>query len=155
MTGHRDLCAGDAALTDAIAEALTGIDSRRRAGTSATPVGLAIVSALAEGADRIVARLAMLRGASLEVVLPMPPGDYLTDFKSPSSQGEFDTLLARATTVTELAWAGERDEAYERAGRVILTVRTSCWPCGMGRPPAAAAVQPRSSPTPSSRACRC
>lgn len=86
VTGHRDLCAGDAALTDAIAEALTGIDSRRRAGTSATPVGLAIVSALAEGADRIVARLAMLRGASLEVVLPMPPGDYLTDFKSPSSR---------------------------------------------------------------------
>ena len=120
VTGHRDLCAGDAALTDAIAEALTGIDSRRRAGTSATPVGLAIVSALAEGADRIVARLAMLRGASLEVVLPMPPGDYLTDFKSPSSQGEFDTLLAQATTVTELAWAGERDEAYERAGRVIV-----------------------------------
>jgi len=119
VTGHRDLCA-DAALTDAVAEALARIDSRRRAGTSATPVGLAVVSALAEGADRIVARLAMQRGASLEVVLPMPPGDYLTDFKAASSQDEFDALLARATTVTELAWTGERDKAYERAGQVIV-----------------------------------
>jgi hypothetical protein len=120
VTGHRDLCADDAALTDAVAEALATIDSRRRAGTSATPVGLAVVSALAEGADRIVAWLAMQRGASLEVVLPMPPADYLTDFKPASSQDEFDALLAQATTVTELDWTGERDRAYERAGRAIV-----------------------------------
>lgn len=120
VTGHRDLCADDAALTDAVAEALARIDSRRRAGTSATPVGLAVVSALAEGADRIVARLAMLRGASLEVVLPMPPSDYLTDFKLVSSRDEFGALLAQATMVRELAWTGDRDEAYERAGRVIV-----------------------------------
>jgi hypothetical protein len=120
VTGHRDLCADDAALADAVAEALATIDSRRRAGTSATPVGLAVVSALAEGADRIVAWLAMERGASLEVVLPMPPDDYLTDFKSASSQDEFGVLLAQATTVTELDWTGARDRAYERAGRAIV-----------------------------------
>jgi hypothetical protein len=120
VTGHRDLCGDDAALTGAVAVALATIDSRRRAGTSATPVGLAVVSALAEGADRIVARLAMQQGASLEAVLPMPPGDYLTDFKSASSQDEFDALLAQATTVTELDWTGERDKAYERAGRAIV-----------------------------------
>ena len=120
VTGHRDLCADDAALTDAVAEALARIDSRRRAGTTATPVGLAVVSALAEGADRLVARLAMLRGASLEVVLPMSPSDYVTDFKLVSSRDEFDALLAQATMVSELGWTGERDEAYERAGRVIV-----------------------------------
>jgi len=120
VTGHRDLCADDAALTGAVAGALAQIESRLRPGTSATPVGLAVVSALAEGADRIVAWLALERGASLEVVLPMPPGDYLADFESATSQVDFAALLAQATTITELAWAGERDEAYERAGRMIV-----------------------------------
>jgi len=53
-------------------------------------------------------------------VLPMPAGDYLADFRSASSQDEFDALLAQAGAVTELAWTGERDRAYERAGRVIV-----------------------------------
>ena len=93
---------------------------RYRTGTAATPVSLTVVSALAEGADRLVAREAMDARASLEVVLPLPADDYLTDFESDASKSEFRTLLKKASAVTELPVAGERDEAYERAGRAVV-----------------------------------
>lgn len=120
VTGHRKLAEGDPALTDAVDAALDRIEVRRRAGTAATPVGLTVVTALAEGADRIVARRAMLRGASMEVVLPMPCDDYLTDFESAASRDDFNSLLKQAATITELAGSAGRDRAYERAGRVIV-----------------------------------
>ena len=93
VTGHRKLPAGDPALTDGVDDALDRIEMRRSGGTATTPVGLTVVSALAEGADRIVARRAMLRGARLEVVLPMPRDDYLADFKSAASRDDFCSLL--------------------------------------------------------------
>lgn len=119
VTGHRWIEA-DPAIVDAVRDALGRIDARRRSGTAATPVTLTVVSALAEGADRLVARQALLRGASLEVVLPLPRDDYLADFTTEESQAEFRELLGQAAAVTELAAAGERDEAYERAGRAVV-----------------------------------
>jgi len=120
VTGHRYLDSNDPALVTAVRENLKLIESRCRKGTAATPVGLTVVSALAEGADRIVAREGIGRGASLEVVLPLPLDDYLTDFKSDTSRSEFCALLVdHASAITELP-AAERDEAYERAGRVIV-----------------------------------
>jgi hypothetical protein len=103
-----------------VEDALDRIEIRRPIGTAATPVGLTIVSALAEGADRLVARQAMLRGARLEVVLPMPRDDYLTDFKTATSQDDFSALLKQASTIAELPGNAGRDKAYERAGRLIV-----------------------------------
>ena len=121
ITGHRSIGTDDdTTVVDAVREALDQIEERRRRGTTATLVDLTVVSSLAEGADRLVAWQAMLRGASLEVVLPLPRDDYLTDFTSEESKAQFHTLLGQAAAVTELAAAGGREEAYERAGRAVV-----------------------------------
>lgn len=121
VTGHRDIDSGDTALRTEVRKKLQLIQSRCPKGTAATPVSLTVVSALAEGADRIVAWEGIGRGASLEVVLPLPLDDYLSDFKSDTSRSEFCTLLVdHASAITELAADGGRDEAYERAGRAIV-----------------------------------
>jgi hypothetical protein len=120
VTGHRSVAEDDPAVVAAVRDALGQIEARRRTGTAATPVDLTVVSALAEGADRLVARQAMLLGASLEVVLPLPRDDYLSDFRSHTSKAGFHELLGKAAAVTELAADGEREEAYERAGRAVV-----------------------------------
>ncbi len=56
----------------------------------------ALVTALAEGADRIAARAALARGWRLVAPLPFPAEDYAADFAEPASRAEFDALLARA-----------------------------------------------------------
>jgi hypothetical protein len=121
VTGHRFIDQNDEALLTAVGEALDRIERNCRKGTAATPVNLTVVSALAEGADRIVARAAIGRGAILEVVLPLPLDDYLTDFESEKSRSEFCRLLVdHASAITELPAAGGRDAAYERAGQAIV-----------------------------------
>ena len=78
------------------------------------------MSALAEGADRLVAQQAMVRGASLEAVLPLPRDDYLADFSAEESKAEFLELLGRAAVVIEQPATPRREEAYERAGRAVV-----------------------------------
>jgi hypothetical protein len=60
---------------------------------------LAVMSALAEGGDRLVARCALDLGIPLIAPLPMPLADYLGDFPEPASRAEFEALLARAEVV--------------------------------------------------------
>jgi SMODS and SLOG-associating 2TM effector domain 1 len=120
VTGHRFISNDDVAVTDAVRRGLEHIDERRRTGTGGTPVGLTVVSALAEGADRIVAGEALARGASLEVVLPLPREDYQADFASEESKADFRALMGRAAAITELAASGRREDAYERAGRAVV-----------------------------------
>jgi hypothetical protein len=120
VTGHRSIDPGEPAIVDAVRTMLAQIQQTRRAGTTATPVDLTVVSALAEGADRLVAREALGRGASLEVVLPLPRDDYECDFTSARSKAEFRALLAQAAAVTEQAAGGKREEAYERGGHAVV-----------------------------------
>lgn len=80
-----------------------------------------IVSALAEGADRLVVRRLLARPATrLVVVLPLTADDYETDFCAAASRREFRSLLARADDVVQVATAAGRDAAYESAGRELL-----------------------------------
>src|SRR5437588_722239 len=52
-----------------------------------TPIRLAVVSPLAEGADRLVARMVLADPETLlEVALPLPLHDYQTDFTSEESK---------------------------------------------------------------------
>jgi hypothetical protein len=81
---------------------------------------LAVVSALAEGADRLVAQRGLAIGAKLEVILPLPVDEYQRDFDTGSSRQAFATLLAQAASVTELPIAEPRDAAYEAAGLAVL-----------------------------------
>ena len=114
VTGHRVLSEVDkiAAGIDAALDAIATVFPER-------PV--LVASALAEGADRIVAHRALARpGASLEAILPLPRDDYATDFMSDESRREFASLLERAGHVVQLPPASVRNEAYEAGGRYVL-----------------------------------
>jgi|TARA_Y100000310_G_scaffold296320_1_gene328489 hypothetical protein len=64
---------------------------------------LIILSPLAEGADRLVARIAMDEfGMFLRVPLPLPYELYQTDFKSNASLEEFKELVGKAERYFEL-----------------------------------------------------
>jgi hypothetical protein len=85
---------------------------------------LRVVSALAEGADRLVAVEALALGFELQCPLPFAAEEYEKDFDSPESRNEFRDLVALATAVLELEGSREKrvreDESYEAAGRLVL-----------------------------------
>src|SRR5919202_4996272 len=86
-----------------------------------TPIRFAVVSPLAEGADRLVARMVLADPETLlEVALPLPLYDYQTDFTTEESKREFQNLLARAVRVVELPECETRAEAYEQAGQYVV-----------------------------------
>jgi len=112
-TGHRVL--GDPERVEAgIAAALAAIRER------AAGRPLRVLSALAEGADRLVARCALAAGDELWAILPLPRADYVEDFTSRPSRDEFATLLARAAEVREPSSPPPRPAAYSAAGRWIV-----------------------------------
>jgi hypothetical protein len=93
VTGHRDLREQDLPKIEA---AVAGIIARLRQDylvDQETPI--IVLSALAEGADRLVARVAMAHGAQLIAALPLPHEEYRHDFEPPS-QAELDALLGQA-----------------------------------------------------------
>ncbi len=114
VTGHRVLADTDL-VTAGIEKALARIEG------SQPGRPLIVVTALAEGADRLVAEAVLRRpGARLEAVLPLPRFDYLQDFLSPASKEDFLRLVDRADFVTELPADANRDEAYAAAGDLVL-----------------------------------
>ena len=116
VTGHRHM-EDTAALRATIAAAL----ERARARAPGGAPGWAIVSALAEGADRVVADIAMTSfGARLEAVLPLPPSDYERDFATPASRAEFASLLARAEQTAVMPPQGSRQDAYLAVGHYLV-----------------------------------
>jgi hypothetical protein len=81
-----------------------------------------VVSALADGADRLVARVVLEReGAKLEAVLPLPADDFAHDFDA-DSRAEFDRLLKTATHVYEPTpnEVEARPEAYLGGGHRLV-----------------------------------
>jgi hypothetical protein len=92
VTGHRGLRPEDvAALEKAVGAVFDGF---------VEPVRL--LSALAEGADQLVARVALARGVPLTAVLPMPAAVYRSTLDEAARAG-FDELLGRAAEVVVLA----------------------------------------------------
>ncbi len=82
---------------------------------------LIVVSALAEGTDRLVAKRIMARNqANLLAILPLAKDEYRKDFKSRESKEEFDRLLSQALEVIEMPECDSRDEAYASAGRFVI-----------------------------------
>ena len=116
VTGHRDLDA--ASLEGAVRRGLALIRERFDGHGRAMP--LVVLSALAEGADQLVARVVLEDPrSSLEVSLPLPVGDYRGDFGVEGLRG-FDELLPRAATVRTAPSFSSRDEAYAWAGRDVV-----------------------------------
>jgi hypothetical protein len=90
VTGHRDLEPDD---TAEIEQRVRDFFAALERAYPHTPIVL--LSSLAEGADRLVARTALDCGAQLYVVLPMQVALYEQDFSSTQSREEFRALMAR------------------------------------------------------------
>jgi len=113
VTGHREIAED---CTASIEAAVDTILAKLR--EKAPDARLLLLTGLAEGADRLVARLAQERhGAELAVVLPRAVDSYRNDFATAESKAEFDRLLASACLVVAppqdhpdptvgYAWAG-------------------------------------------------
>ena len=121
VTGHRTLH-DEEHLTTRLREALDRI--RALLGpTRATHVVFTVVSPLAEGADRLVAREVLrTQDARLEAVIPFPRDEYLLDFEEAASRADFEDLLADADRVDEQPGgpSPDPDEAYARVGQAVV-----------------------------------
>jgi hypothetical protein len=113
VTGHRILTEIDR-LESGITEALLRIDE------SFPGEPLIALSALAEGADRLVVDAVLGRDGRLRAVLPLAADDYEDDFGSAESKKRFHDLLGEADEVIELPAAESREAAYEAGGRYVL-----------------------------------
>jgi hypothetical protein len=119
VTGHRRL--GDENTVRSRVRFTLLMLSQRATGSARNPAALTVLSAVAEGADRLVAEEVLrLPKSNLEVVLPFARADYETDFETTESKAEFASLLKRATEVQELPEGETREAGYENAGRTIV-----------------------------------
>jgi len=97
VTGHRDLVPAESpGIRERVQEFLTNLR------TEYPDRGVTVMSALAEGADRLVAEEAIQLGIPLIVPLPMPGPLYIDDFESIKAQESFDYLCSRAAEFYEL-----------------------------------------------------
>ncbi|CAN5890703.1 hypothetical protein BH24CHL4_BH24CHL4_04480 [soil metagenome] len=125
VVGHRmdQLSSEDmAALEDRISEAM---DQLHQVFLNANPenrsLAPGVVTSLAEGTDRIVARKAVELGLLEIVVLPFSRSRFERDFLSAESRREFHVLLDAATSIVEPPLDSQlADDAYESASSIII-----------------------------------
>lgn len=132
VTGHRDLRDED---VPGLEKEIGAIIARLRRdflrNDPETPI--VVLSALAEGADRLVARVALAQGARLIAPLPMPLEEYRRDFVPGVKEGnvaEFEELFAqaiaapvmplRATEEQLRTDQNKRDDQYRAVGIFII-----------------------------------
>jgi hypothetical protein len=106
VSGHRDPL--PAAVPELRAQ-IQLIFSRFRAAYPDTPFEL--LSPLAEGADRLVAEVALACQVKLRVPLPLAQKEYERDFPSATSLEEFRRMLAAAESSWEVPSAGGSSES--------------------------------------------
>lgn len=107
VTGHRHLRAADISKHREHARELFAQLRRRYPSTP-----LRIVTALAEGADRLVAEVALEEGLELLVPLPLEPADYERDF--PDSIAQFHSILRRVPPEQVFVLPRGADAGHER-----------------------------------------
>ena len=114
VTGHRTLQNPN--------PIITGVDKALQAIKSSFETEqIVVLSALAEGADRIIAERALaMDGTKLIAVLPLPVEVYQEDFQSPISIKEFQGLLELADEIIELPRIINREESYRNVGKYLV-----------------------------------
>jgi hypothetical protein len=132
VTGHRDLRDQDISRLELeVATIITGLRRDFLNNSEETPI--IMLSALAEGSDRLVARVALAHGARLIAPLPMPLEEYRRDFEPglrPGNMTEFDELFAKAIAAPVMPLHGisveelrtnkdKRDAQYRELGIFI------------------------------------
>ncbi len=122
VTGHRDLNLED---SEAVKKEITDyLQNEVIEKYKSSPVRF--LSALAEGADRLAAQVAIDCRCELGVILPFEQEEYEKDFKSPESLAEFRQLLAMASFVEVVKRpqsppaGGDRADAYFEVGLELL-----------------------------------
>lgn len=120
----RDRVATDiAAILDALKAEAAAAQLRYRDAFAAGEPQLAIVSALAEGADRMVAEAGLARGFLLDAPLPFPVDVYAGDFPGERELARYRDLLDKARRTLELPGTlADKPAAYERVGVTILGI---------------------------------
>jgi hypothetical protein len=135
VTGHRTLAQQDklgekvqAALgmiRDIVKATVEELRKELKEDLPEIPVIFRVLSPLAEGADRLVAREVLRTpGGQLEAVLPLAQADYESDFQSatspPDSLDEFRKLFAAANLRRELPHPRQRPDAYLAVGQYVV-----------------------------------
>ena len=111
VTGHRDLLPGETPQLRRLArEFLLQLRNRH------PDLPLAVMSPLAEGADRMVAEEAQALGIPLIVPLPFPVEIYEQDFQAPGSVDAFRELCAAAEVVELPLLPGDTPESIADYG---------------------------------------
>lgn len=125
ISGHRDLKSSEIPeYREKVMDILKGIIRKYESRE------ISIITPLAEGADRLVAKCAIALGLGYEVLLPMPTELYIEDF--PNTQKEFFALcdtsigvevlpLCEGNTLDNIAQYGdERDRQYLKVGKKVV-----------------------------------
>jgi uncharacterized membrane protein YidH (DUF202 family) len=129
VAGHRDLIDEDKKrLRHQVGEIF---DELARSYPSSKP--FQVLCGLAEGSDRLVADVALSRGAQLIACLPMERSLYEMDFHSAESRREFDELLSKANekpramplvegnTEENVKDKDRRDLQYDALGKYLVS----------------------------------
>jgi hypothetical protein len=129
-TGHRKLddpAAMEALVKkaiDAVVEELLAKEVRRkivRDRSAGAAIPFSVVSSLAEGADRVVARAVLsYPDARLDAVLPLAREDFMEDFATEASRKEFAELLNRCSEPVVLRTNRIRNERHDANGQAEL-----------------------------------
>jgi hypothetical protein len=104
ITGHRDLTPRTVTLVTAALEVELARDD-----------DLTGITALAEGADQLFARMVLAHGGAVDVIVPSEQYRSLRD-----DLASYDDLLARATRVTRLPYHEDGPFAHVAAGLVTV-----------------------------------
>ena len=104
-----------------VAKATHAAHERHAAFFSPEPPVLRLVSAVAEGADRMAAHAALDGGYTLTAVLPFAIAEYERDFIDESSRAEYQRLLERTESTVVLCGArSDGSRPYELVGDTVI-----------------------------------
>lgn len=126
VTGHRDLRSED---DDALRREVELLFSRLQAEwePSAPSAPIVLLTALAKGADQLVAEIAFNKGIPVIAVLPLPLKSYEDDFADPADLHAFRKLLRQSSAVVTVPSSGSNVESrldraryYKTAGAYIV-----------------------------------
>jgi hypothetical protein len=122
VSGHRPNQLPEESLPRVKAALTSAFDSIASAGAEIAGKGtrFVLVSALAEGADRLAADAALARDWTLEAPLPFSVDRYEQDFATPESVNEFQRLLKSAAKVAPMPKNDAEPEAgYAAVGAAL------------------------------------
>ncbi len=123
VTGHRDIPPeARETLRKTVRNVLQGLSSAEQFGADA----VCVLSALAQGADQLVAEVALELGLRLIAVSPMPLDDYRATLQDdPEAAERFEEYWRRAALQLVLPWVDENEQTrdhklqYEQLGGVL------------------------------------